>query len=518
LWALDGLFLAMAFCLIWLAPGGGWKNEVFGTSLWWNGDPGVGYLVGSLYTFTGERRAFVGHPGAPIQTVVGVFAKLIHLIYQMGGGSENLYQFWARHMRWLFVLGGIIISIVHVISFHVIFAMARRLVNDGWVALLAVVAYATAFPVLHYSTRVSPEPLLVIAFGLTMIALWKVQERLDSGRKREAYRWAAVAGITSACAVYVKIHMGALLPVFACMQLLLQGGEGERVWARMRGRLGLLGVLMGAGVVTALLGIIKVDWPWFFQWWQKYAPGHHHARGAAAVTNVSALEGFFITMSDNAGKFLPRMTQEGVFGVVEGGFVIAALVAVIWFWKKYGEKREMIVWPLLYCALITPLILYRGLWHYTFLHLMVGVVPLAMLIKELTTRWISRPGMRVAAAVGLVLLMHSVSIVFFVHSRIFDIRKYGNSVRAYHSALRQLEPGERMAVIAPNGIPPRLLYGYWPDWISNANEFKESLSALIVVVKTQEELTEQFKKEQRIGVVVHRRMGVTRATAVEKFK
>src|SRR4051812_46215025 len=174
LWILDILFLTVALTLVFLVPGGGWKNSTMGVSLWWNGDPGVGYLVGSLYVFTPARHAFVGHPGLPIQLLIAPFAKAIHFIYRFGGGHETLYQFWARNMRGLFILGGVIIAIVHIISFHVLFAFAKRLVTDPRAALLAVAAYATSFPLLHYSTRVSSEPMLVMAFALTMMALWNM--------------------------------------------------------------------------------------------------------------------------------------------------------------------------------------------------------------------------------------------------------------------------------------------------------------------------------------------------------
>jgi len=69
---LDATFLAISISLVLLVPGGGWKNISMRVPLWWNGDPGVGYLVGSLYVFTPDRHTFVGHPGLPIEIIVGV--------------------------------------------------------------------------------------------------------------------------------------------------------------------------------------------------------------------------------------------------------------------------------------------------------------------------------------------------------------------------------------------------------------------------------------------------------------
>jgi hypothetical protein len=515
---LDALFLTISITLVYLVPGGGWRNSTMGVWLWWNGDPGVGYLVGSLYVFTPARHTFVGHPGLPIEIIVGVFAKLIHLSYRLGGGHETIYQFWAHHMRGLFILGGVLISIIHVISFHVVYALAKRLVNDPKAALLAVVAYASSFPVLHYSTRVSPEPLLVIAFALTIIALWNVQARLDEQNRRAACWWAALAGFTSVTAIYIKFHLAMALPLIACLQLLLQNGaQPQSLWQRMRSRIRQLGIFVLCATATVLIGMLKVDWPWFLQWWQRFAPGQHHARGTAEAPLGGPIRGFLITTRDNLIKFLPQMTLEGIFPIIEGAFVITALVALIWYWRTYRNKRSLIFWPLLYCALITPVFIFRGLWHYVFLQLAVGAAPLALMIWHLSGKFLSRRP-RFAAALGVVLLLHSLSFIFFANSRIYDLRRYRKFVQAYHIALDRIKTGERVAVIAPDGIPPRLLYGYWPDWISNGDEFKDALDDMIVQVGSPQKLTDQFIKENQITMVVARKGLMTRAWPVKKFK
>jgi hypothetical protein len=51
--------------------------------------------------------------------------------------------------------------VLHVLSFHVLDAYARRLGLRHRTALIAVLVYVTCFPVLYYGARVSPEPLLV---------------------------------------------------------------------------------------------------------------------------------------------------------------------------------------------------------------------------------------------------------------------------------------------------------------------------------------------------------------------
>ena len=205
------LFLAICLTFILLAPGGQWANRVIGVPLWWNGDPGAGYVVGSLYAFTPSRHEFVGHPGLPIQLAVGAFAHLIYFISRISGGGESFFDFWARNFRGLFILGSCIIALFHVASFHVLFAFAKRIAGDAKIAFIAVLAYATSLPVLFYASRVSPEPLLVIAFLLTVLSLWNAIE-FSGTNSRKARNWTILAALATVFGVYSKIHLAALLP------------------------------------------------------------------------------------------------------------------------------------------------------------------------------------------------------------------------------------------------------------------------------------------------------------------
>src|SRR5205814_562057 len=76
--------------------------------------------------------------------------------------SGDYFVFWARHIRWLFILAGWQVAFLHVLSFHVLEAFARRLLGSARAALFCVLGYATLFPVMFYSTRISVEPLLII--------------------------------------------------------------------------------------------------------------------------------------------------------------------------------------------------------------------------------------------------------------------------------------------------------------------------------------------------------------------
>ncbi len=370
---------------------------------------------------------------------------------------------------------------------------------------------------MFYSTRVAPEPVLVIGFLMTILSLWNAVEAKESSR-RSAYGWAALAGVMAMLAVYSKVHLAALLPVFAAGQLLLQpGAGGESLWQRVRRRMGMLGTFIAAAAAATLVGMLRVDWIWFFTWWTRYAPDPGKAEVELDALDYGAtVKGFGERLIENLKLWLPGMTGTGIIVIAESLFLIASLIGLVWFWKNHRGKRAMFFWPVLYCVAILPVALFRGSWHYLFLHFAIGAVLVAVLVFDLLPRFDFLRRMRPArAAIGVVLLIHAVSIVFVIQAKYLAVRKYRDGPRAYYQAVEWLAPGERVVVVSKGGVRQRLMYGVTPRWISGAEEFKEALNALFVTVETRDEVTEQYIKKNRIRAVIQKRGDGYRAMRVE---
>jgi hypothetical protein len=265
-------FVAMAAFVV-LAPCGDWENEAFGVKLWHNADPAGPYVISAVHFLDQPYPPFLGHPGTTLQLLLHLAARTAHGLLALGGVTAPFVAFWARHVAWLFALSGLVVAALHVVSFHALHAYARRLGLCQRTAFIAVLAYATSFPVLYYGTRVSPEPLLVT---LTLVALLLADSctaALASGRRVRASLLAGGAGAAAVLALFTKLHLAFPLAPLVVVQVLTQARPDARPLLRRIGE-GMVpaGVALGSSFGTFLICSLKVPWHDFFAFWLQLRP------------------------------------------------------------------------------------------------------------------------------------------------------------------------------------------------------------------------------------------------------
>src|SRR5262249_49104839 len=160
------------------------------------------------------------HPGLTLQLVLYVVVKTCYLLYQLFGGVLPLEVFAARNVTTLFYVCTVTQAALHLLSFYLLYHFARKLLDDSQVALLAVLAYAPAFPTLFCLGRISPEPILVIFFLLTVLCLWDALQALGEGKTFRAYLSAALSGLCAVAALYTKVFLALPLVPLVFLQLL----------------------------------------------------------------------------------------------------------------------------------------------------------------------------------------------------------------------------------------------------------------------------------------------------------
>jgi len=311
--ALSAVYLLFSAAMSALAPCGSWDNVVFGAKLWNEGDPGGYYMASAheLYSSHG-RLLYPGHPGLPLQMLLHAIQAVYYALFAPSGASFS--AFIAANLARVFLLSKLAMTAIHLLSFGLFLAFARRLLNDERAALFATFGYATCWPVAYYLSRVSVEPLMIVCFLGTFLALWKHE---DGGSPA----WAGLAGFAAVSGLATKFHLLWPLPLIGLAML------------RRRPK-GLLTYATAAGVSLTLYSAL-LDWRDFFSYWQVSAvlsgsPIHHTVFGIPRMP---------------LSNWLPGATRSGLFLLCEGPLLATAAYGLVLFLRRRERDLSRLAWP-----------------------------------------------------------------------------------------------------------------------------------------------------------------------------
>ena len=161
------------------APCGRWKNHVLGVPLWMENDPSGSYIASAHELYTSEGGPlFPGHPGTTLQLMLLGLQRTYDAV--ANHQALTFTEFTARNIAQVTVLSKLLATVLHLVSFYLVYHFARHILCGARGARLATLGYATCFPVLYYISRVSVEPLMVIAFAGTFLAMWSSRRSFET--------------------------------------------------------------------------------------------------------------------------------------------------------------------------------------------------------------------------------------------------------------------------------------------------------------------------------------------------
>jgi hypothetical protein len=524
---LDLVFFLTMSALVLRAPCGAWENRTFGIPFWNNLDPGGPYVISSVHFFDPGYPPFrTGHPGTTLQFILWIAARTAHRVATLWS-QLPFVEFWARHIGWLLALSSAVVAALHVVSFHALYAYARHIGLRATTALIAVLAYATSFPVLYYGGRVSPEPLLV-TFTLSALLLAGSSARaLRQGRFIRASALAAGAGTASVLAVLSKLHLAYALPAVVLAQVLLQRWDlGQPRIERARNGLLPTAAFVAASIAVFVIGSLKVDWHAFFEFWLHYTPGR-----AAGDPGLPLAQRYWALLPSMARVVLvdaPRnlsshlgWTPNGIFTLSEGLFLLVACTGLVRLWRRHPSVRRNLVWPAALCAGLLPVVAYRAVWHYYILYMVFATLGFAYAVES----WLgphtgTRPasgsgrfGRRVVATV----LTHLLALVFFTATKVHDIAAFRSQVRPYLTALEGLPSGMRAAIVSRH-FEFSLIDGGFPNYIDREHVGLTQLEEQRArVVKRADLITPELVDRLKIATVIDATSGAPRAISIERW-
>jgi hypothetical protein len=427
----------------------------------------------------------------------------------------------------LFGLSSIIVAALHIVSFHALRTYGRRLGLRPQTAFVAVLAYATCFPVLFHGLRVSPEPLLVT---FTLVALLQAEScamALASGRRLRAGVLAGGAGATAMLALFTKLHLAYPLVPIIIVRVLIRHRCDKEALSRARDRLLAASCAAASSLAVFLVCSRKVNWYAFFDFWFLYTPGKpasdprvelaQRYADNLSVMALGAARAFAMHVNDHF-----RLTIRGLFTLSDGLFVVVACVGLVLLWSRHSEVRSRLVWPAALCVALLPVIAFRGVWHYYVVHLAVGAIGFAYAIEA----WLARRFREAASAtrqglrwpVMATLLVHSASLGFFVATKTHDVTTFRRSVAPYLSALAEIPPGTR-AVIVSRRFEFWLLDGGYPNYIDRERVgITQALESSALVVKRADRITPELVDQLNISSVIDASSEIVRQVPIEQWR
>lgn len=400
--ALCAAYLLFSLLLSALAPCGSWDNVVFGARMWNEGDPG-GYYIPSAHELysSGGRLLYPGHPGLPLQILLHAIQAAYYAASAPAG--QGFSAFVAENLSRIFLFSKLAMTSIHLVSFGLFLAFARRLLKNERAALFAAFGYATCWPVAYYLSRVSVEPIMIVCLLGTFLALW----RHEDGRRPE---WAALAGFAAVSGLATKFHLLWPLPLIGL--------------AVLRRRPKGLAAFAGAGALTFLAYSALLDWRDFFAYWEV----------PAVVAGSPVKRTAFGFLRIPLANWLPGPTRSGIFLLCEGPLLGAsAYGAFLWFRRRDAERARL--WPVLALVAYTVAIWayrcaavsgdFQG-FHYLFPFMLLA----AVFFGEASEKLLGKASLPVK--VLWVVLAHAVTLNAALDTRVKDAGFY-RRVRPYQA-------------------------------------------------------------------------------------
>lgn len=431
---LGAVYLLFSALMSALAPCGGWDNVVFGATLWNEGDPG-GYYIPSaheLYSSRG-RLLYPGHPGLTLQILLHAIQAAHHAAFAPDGAGFS--AFCAASLPRVFLLSKLAMTAVHLASFALFLAFARKLLKDEAAALFATFGYATCWPVAFYLSRVSVEPLMVVCFLGTFLALWRHEEGGGPA-------WAALAGFAAVAGLATKFHLLWPLPLIGLAAL-------------ARRPKGLLAFGAAAGATLAACSAL-LDWRDFFSYWEVQAvlagsPVRHVLLGIPRMP---------------LANWLPGPTRSGIFLLCEGPLLAAAAYGLVVHLRRPDAQRARLAWLAAAVAYTVAVWAYRCVavsgdfqaFHYLFPFMLLACV----FFGEGSAALLARAPL--AGKVLWVVLIHAVVLSAALDTRVKDAALY-RRVRPYQAGrpalqglgiIRTTPPTSSRLIDAAGKVPPEI--------------------------------------------------------------
>ena len=465
--ALFFLYATTALLSAYTGLFGSWTQSSFGVARYYNWDPDAFYLASGIEFFDSRYPTFIGHPGLPLQFIIGT---LSHGLYKVWPGQydSSYFDFVAEHQYALILSARLAIAACHFVSVVVLYKISRIFLSAGQ-SQVAISIYATTAISLTYITKISPEPLLV---AFVMLAYWFSIRSAVSIEIKHGVIYSALTAFFTVLALLSKLMIAAALPFYFLIVITISNTIDRRCKTI---------VLMAYTVFTIVLFRLlseKVNWGEYFSYWAGYSPlpPSHSASGISQVANIFQVGASFVSLA--AGLVIQHLdlvnvfnirTWQGQFNIAELPLVLLGLGGMVRYWDNYPEKRLVLKQLFILLLLLTPVVVLKNASHYRVIHLAFFSIFSAYMLfasARYLEKFLIKKGWGRAFKIQLiagVLGLNIFGVALAVEAKIQDFHAYSAGWKQIYDCLRIINAGERISLEdgGASGIRPDRLLDYY---------------------------------------------------------
>ena len=457
---IQGLFFLSFLCISILLSAsalmGDFRTYVFGIKHQFMWDPGGPYLSSGAYFFRSAKiHNFHAHPGLILQLVIGIVSEIYYWCAKLAGCNATYAKFIIKNYYWIIFSIKTIITCAHLCSFYVLNRIATRIV-DHRLAVIAMVAYASTYPVFYYINNISPDTITVLFILCTILCVFKFLEtnNISTVKSKNIIIFGVAFFSIAACFSKIMIGLPATVAVWIYMVIIIIKQQ-RKIFSKFKDCF----ILFSSSIGFALIWTQKLEWSRFFEFWSKYTPGS----GTLDVNEGMTDKAFHIAVYFFKGVFkltnwIPEYSKLGLFITAECVFILISFWGIYLFYKKANpiEKRKLYL-ILLISIFILPVVIYRSAFHYFFLYMAFASLFFSYAIIDWFKNYLAEHvgwQQKTILAMSIILILHLPGLIISIDGKKHDARVYNKEFKAFYSALGGINYNERIAI---EGNPKNIL-------------------------------------------------------------
>lgn len=489
---LVGTYLLGSLAASLYALFGSWMQYAFGVPHYYNWDPDGYYLAAGIQFFDGPFAAWYGHPGLPLQFMIGAIA---HIMYELLTDSNRLAYpaFVAQNQYEIILVTKTAITTCYLASFYFLFKVARVLL-DELEARVAVVLFASTAIVLTYANKISPEPFLLL---FVLIGLYC---SIQAVAREQAWRACGVicmAGVATALAMLTKLTVTFLLPVYFVVWIAAY--PRITAWRKM--------VLAAVFTSSCLVGLVllgqKIDWVAFFSFWNAWSPiGFEALTGKStelshpfsSIAKVASITSATVAVNLDVGTLFSLQTKQGQFNLAELPLTLMGVIGIFMFLETRLDKRWITYSLILLMVVLAPVVFWRGASHYRVVHLALLSIFAAYGLGLFARRSNAAIGSvrRTWAFVCCLLVFVGPSAALAISLKTGDIHAYSKGWGSIYACLSDGRHDRIVTLInvGDSAFVPGRLLGWYFDFLDQKNPYSPHLAARFSITSSSRSLPE----------------------------